>query len=70
MSKPKDDNAAGVGSGDLLAAMVQLSDDELYSLIRDALEKRKVEYYKDCADDYGWPTRHAKLAVMRQICCS
>lgn len=46
------------------------SDDDLYYLLRDVLNRRRVEYYLSSADEYGWPTIQAKLAVIKQILCA
>jgi len=46
-----------------------MCDDALYEVVQRVLSVRKVEYYKESADDLGWPTSTAKLAVMKQICC-
>jgi hypothetical protein len=48
----------------------ELSDEDLYYLIKDTLEERKVTYFADCAYESGYPTLAAKLAVMKQICCA
>jgi len=51
-------------------ALCFMTDDELYEVIRQALSVRIVAYYNESATDDGYPTRTAKLAVMKQICCA
>lgn len=53
----------------LLGVMADMSDEDFYSLIRDALQNRSLTPYMEATDGHGCPTRTAKLAVMKQICC-
>ena len=48
----------------------KLNDSELMNALQRVLENRKMPSWVGAADDYGYPTTEAKLAVIRHLVCS
>jgi len=53
---------------DPVVALIEMKDDELYIALQMVMQNRKPEF-SQATDEYGWPERAAKLAVIRYILC-
>jgi len=53
---------------DCVTQLNEMKTDEFYIALQMAFENRKFDYEEAC-DEYNFPTRTAKLAVIRQILC-